>query len=73
MGIPSIDDSRLKDILFTAFKARLPEIMDQSQHASSASVSASSGVGSVDQQAEQFLAGMDEWEKDREFSALSMP
>ena len=40
--------------------------MDQSQHASQHSTSkGTSGVGQVDQQAEMFLAGMDEWEKER--------
>lgn len=61
-----IDDDRLKEVLHRAFKARLQEIMDQSQHASSATASASSGVGNVDMQAELFLQGMDEWEKERE-------
>ena len=62
-----IDDPRLKEVLYRAFRARLPEVMDQSQHASSSTSSASSGVGNVDQQAAMFLAGMDEWEKEREW------
>jgi hypothetical protein len=44
--------------------------MDQSQHASTSTAGASSGVGNVDQQAEMFLAGMDEWEKERAYSLL---
>lgn len=40
--------------------------MDQSQHASQSTAGGGSGVGNVDQQAELFLAGMDEWEKERE-------
>lgn len=66
----SIDDPRLKEVLYKAFRARLPEIMDQSQHASQHSTvggrKGTSGVGQVDQQAEMFLTGMDEWEKERE-------
>lgn len=61
----SIDDPRLREVLSKAFQARLPEVMDQSQHASTATASAKSGVGGVDQAASLFLAGMDEWEKER--------
>ena len=69
----SIDDPRLKEVLYKAFRARLPEIMDQSQHASQHSTSGGKGtssVGQVDQQAEMFLAGMDEWEKERKRSSV---
>lgn len=68
----SIDDPHLKEVLHRAFRLRLPEVMDQSQHASSASTAAStstgtgSSIGGVDQQAAAFLAGLDEWEKERE-------
>ena len=61
-----IDDPRLKEVLYKAFRSRLPEVMDQSQHASQSTAGGGSGVGNVDQQAELFLAGMDEWEKERE-------
>lgn len=60
-----IDDPRLKEVLYKAFRSRLPEVMDQSQHASQSTAGGGSGVGNVDQQAELFLAGMDEWEKER--------
>jgi hypothetical protein len=41
--------------------------MDHSQHASSTSSAGhGSTIGNVDQQAEMFLAGLDEWEKERE-------
>lgn len=60
----SIDDPRLKDTLHKAFRSRLPEIMDHSQHASTTS---SSSVGNIDQQAAAFLAGLDEWEKESEY------
>merc|ERR1711939_619918 len=60
----SIEDPRLKEVLSKAFRARLPEVMDQSQHASSSASAATSGIGNVDQAAEAFLAGMDEWEKE---------
>lgn len=66
--IYSIDDPNLKEVLHRAFRLRLPEVMDQSQHASAATTSGTgSGVGGVDQQAEAFLAGLDEWEKEREY------
>merc|ERR1711939_784406 len=62
----SIDDAHLKEVLHRAFRLRLPEVMDQSQHASATSSSAGTGssVGGVDQQAAAFLAGLDEWEKE---------
>lgn len=41
--------------------------MDHSQHASAtANTGPGSSVGHIDQQAAAFLAGLDEWEKERE-------
>lgn len=68
-NIHSIDDPNLKDILNKAFKARLAEVMDQSQHASTSG----NGVGNVDQSAAAFLAGLDEWEKECEYWSDCFP
>lgn len=61
-------------MLHRAFRLRLPEVMDQSQHASATSSSAGTGssVGGVDQQAAAFLAGLDEWEKERECTSFAI-
>jgi len=49
----TITDPKLKSTLHNAFKARLPEIFDQSQH----------GGGRLDA-GNDFVAGMDDWEKE---------
>lgn len=53
----SIDDPRLKATLHTAFRSRLPEVFDQSQHYTSSSTA-------EDPQAAAFVAGMDDWERE---------
>lgn len=53
-----IQDDKLKDIMHTAFKARLAEIFDHSQH----DIGHSAGA----QDAADFIAGLDDWEKERE-------
>lgn len=69
-----INDDKLKEILHKAFKDRLAEVFDHAQHASSiplASSMARAGAGGanqapVDHQAAEFMAGMDDWEKECE-------
>jgi hypothetical protein len=48
-----IDDPKLRETLFIAFRARLPEVLDQSGH-------------EAEGEAADFVGGLDEWERERE-------
>lgn len=77
----SISDDNLKHVLYKTFRDRLEEVFDQAQHASSVprSIAEGAAVGGgnrpiaqqpMDDKAADFVAGMDEWEKERECALL---
>jgi hypothetical protein len=54
-----IDDPKLKEALFNAFRARLPQVLDQCGH-------------EAEGETAEFIQGLDEWEKECELLALGV-
>ena len=71
----SIKDDKLLTVLHKTFRDRLAEVFDQAQHASSAPASmdgtkTSVGQAPMDETAADFVAGMDDWERECESALL---
>ena len=54
----SIQDEKLKEAMHNAFRDRLAEVFDQSQHMGAP------GSAATDAQAADFVAGLDDWERE---------